>query len=480
MFVTAENVLPTPPYKKGDMWICPSYTNWVDMGGKPTPINYIKETFYCETERKSGDSASFGDWKVMYDQTSSHLEVLKEAIKIWVEQESNIGKKISSGIDVLADSVTIKTKSGDNVTFIKTENGKITLNSDLIDLSGVEIDLNGKTIDLTTDNIKIKSTNFEVANDGTITAKAGNIGGYEITPTGIRYFEQSTGYQVNLSNRGIWFGQTASTERMTSISADGKITAIDADLTGKITATSGKIANMDIAPTEVSYQQQSENGVYFSFGYDGIKAGYMTAEGKGFKPVTTTTIGKDGSITAPNVVFNKDGSGHVAGGKIAWHTDGSLDVVGMNAVNGTFYGIVKANLFFSTIKKNISSGHHINPEQDASNMYWWDYDHIRANGSHWIYLPDATLYEGIEFTFYWILGSSQTPKYLYVSGINGQNIVIVNKSLTKLENNNIVDYAILNGTSREDTRFRCLPNTLTKVKAINGKWYIIEGHTTEE
>ena len=133
-----------------------------------------------------------------------------------------------------------------------------------------------------------------------------------------------------------------------------------------------------------------------------------------------------------------------------------------------------------TIKKNTSSGHHINPEQDASNMYWWDYDHVSANGSHWIYLPDATLYEGIEFTFYWICGSSQTLKYLYVSGINGQNIVIVNNYVTKLENNNLVDYAILNGTSREDTRFRCLPNTLTKGKAINGKWYIIEGSTTEE
>lgn len=480
VFVTAENVLPTPPYKKGDMWICPKYTHTTIVDGNATPITYKKETFVCETERKSGETALFIDWKVMYDQTSSHLEVLKDSIKFWVEQDSGVAKKIMSGIDLLAEGVKIYTKSGEKINLISVGEDGIKINASLIDIDVPEFTLSGKTIDLTADDIKIKSTNFEVTKDGTITAKAGNIGGYEITSTGIRYFEESTGYQVNLSNRGIWFGQTASTKRMTSISADGKITAIDADLTGKITATSGKIANMDIASTEVSYQQQAEDGGYFSFGYDGIKAGYMTAEGDGYAPVVTTTIGKDGSITAPNVEFKKDGSGHVAGGKIAWHTDGSLDVVGMNAVNGTFFGIVKANLFFSTVKKNTSSGHHINPEQDASNMYWWDYDHVSTNSSHWIYLPDATLYEGIEFTFYWICGSLQTPKDLYVSGINGQKIVIVNNYVNKLEDNALVTYAILNGMSREDTRFRCLANTLTKVKAINGKWYIIEGSTTEQ
>lgn len=478
VFVTAENVLPTPPYKKGDMWICPRYEYKISQNSVPTI--YIKETFVCETERKSGEKALFTDWQVMYDATSSHLEVLKDSIKLWVEKDSGIAEKITSGIDLLAEGVKIYTKSGEKINLISVGGDGIKINASLIDIEVPEFTLKGKTINLTGDDITIDSDYFKVSKYGNITATAGTIGGYEINNNGIRYRNSDGSKQIWINQEQIWFGDSQSSTTFVNITAEGKITAKDVDLSGKITATSGKIANMDIASTEVSYQQQAEDGGYFSFGYDGIKAGYMTAEGDGYIPVTTTTIGKDGSITAPNVEFKKDGSGHVAGGKIAWHTDGSLDVVGMNAVNGTFYGIVKANLFFSTIKKNTTSGYYINPEQDASNMYWWDYDHVSTNGSHWIYLPDATLYEGIEIAFYWICGGSQTIKDLYVSGINGQNIVIVNNYVNKLENNAFVTYAILNGTSREDTRFRCLPNIFTKVKAINGKWYIIEGSTTEE
>ena len=393
VFVTAENVLPTPPYKKGDMWICPKYTHTTIVDGNATPITYIKETFVCETERKSGETALFTDWEVMYDKTSSHLEVLKDSIKLWVENESGLAEKIKSGIDLLAEGVKIYTKSGEEINLISVGKDGIKINASLIDIETPEFTLSGKTINLTADDIKIKSTNFEVAKDGTITAKAGNIGGYEITPTGIRYFEQSTGYQVNLSNRGIWFGQTASTERMTSISADGKITAIDADLTGKITATSGRIANMDIASTEVSYQQQAENGVYFSFGYDGIKAGYMTAEGEGFKPVTTTTIGKEGSITAPNVEFKKNGSGHVAGGNIAWNENGDVSFRG----SGTFEGMVKAkaiSLERGDIKFNYeNSRYYIDMENDPGSIF------APIHGSHeYCLLPDPNRYPGMEIT----------------------------------------------------------------------------------
>lgn len=477
VFVTAENVLPTPPYKKGDMWICPKYTHTTIVDGNATPITYIKETFVCETERKSGETALFTDWEVMYDKTSSHLEVLKDSIKLWVENESGLAEKIKSGIDLLASGVKIyHAKTEEEVNLISVGDDGIKINADIVDISG-------KNIDLTGGNITISSTNFKVSREGNIEAKGGTIGGMTITDNSFTSTSISSTFvfgKDGLSYNSKILDPITKEAPVFSVNDQGKLFCNNAEIAGKITANSGKIANMDIASTEVSYQHQSENGGYFSLGYDGIKAGYMTAEGEGFKPVTTTTIGKDGSITAPNVEFKKDGSGHVAGGKIAWHTDGSLDVVGMNAVNGTFYGIVKANLFFSTIKKNTTSGYHINPEQDASNMYWWDYDHVSANGSHWIYLPDATLYEGIEIAFYWICGSSQTPKDLYVSSINGQNIVIVNNYVNKLENNAFVTYAILNGASREDTRFRCLPNIFTKVKAINGKWYIIEGSTTEE
>ena len=352
VFVTAENVLPTPPYKKGDMWICSRYEYKISQNSVPTI--YIKETFVCETERKSGEKASFTDWEVMYDATSSHLEVLKDSIKLWVEKDSGIAEKIKSGIDLLAEGVKIyHTKSDgteEQVNLIEVGKNGIKINASLIDIEVPEFTLKGKTINLTGDDITIDSTYFKVSKYGNITATGGTIGGYTIDSNGLRYRTETGDKQVWLSQNGIWFGNSSSTTRYVDISADGKITAKDVDLSGKITANSGRIANMDIASTEVSYQQQAEDGGYFSFGYEGIKAGYMTAEGVGFKPVTTTTIGKDGSITAPNVEFKKDGSGHVAGGNIAWDKDGNASFRGeIQASGGSFMSEDKENMRKTTI-----------------------------------------------------------------------------------------------------------------------------------
>lgn len=336
VFITAENVLPTPPYKKGDMWICPKYTHTTIVDGNATPITYIKETFVCETERKSGETALFTDWEVMYDKTSSHLEVLKDSIKLWVENESGLAEKIKSGIDLLASGVKIyHAKTGEEVNLISVGDDGIKINADIVDISG-------KNIDLTGGNITISSTNFKVSREGNIEAKGGTIGGMTITDNSFTSTSISSTFvfgKDGLSYNSKILDPITKEAPVFSVNDQGKLFCNNAEIAGKITANRGKIANMDIASTEVSYQEQSEGGVYFSFGYDGIKAGYMTAEGVGFKPVTTTTIGKDGSITAPNVEFKKDGSGHVAGGNIAWGKDGSASFRGeVNAERGKFRG----------------------------------------------------------------------------------------------------------------------------------------------
>lgn len=418
VFVTAENVLPTPPYKKGDMWICPSYTNWVDMGGEPTPINYIKETFFCVNEKGSSGTASFSDWQVMYDQTSSHLEVLKDSIKFWVEQDSDIAEKIKSGIDLLAEGVKIYTKSGEKINLISVGKDGIKINADLIKIDAGELDIKSQLAKFTTNELEIISTYFKVDKDGRITATAGSIGGYEITEHGIKYVDNTTGNQVNLNELGIYFGQTASTVRMTSISADGKITAIDADLTGKITATSGKIANMDISIEEVSYKQQSENGGYFSFSYDGIKAGYMTANesGDGYNPVVTTTIGKDGTITAPNVEFNKDGSGHVAGGNIAWDKDGNASFRGeVNAERGKFRGslALQSNPIPDQADIELSF-------ETGFNFSGCNYAPVPSSASSYVQvlrLPTGTEYEGVRCVI------ENTAKVTQTTTIDGKTMM---------------------------------------------------------
>lgn len=346
VFVTSKDTLPKPPYKVGDMWICPSYTNTVNIDGNPTPINYIKETFVCVNERKSGETASFDDWQVMYDETSSHLELLKDSIKLWVENNSGLAEKIKSGIDLLAEGVKIYTKSGEEINLISVGDDGIKINADLVDISG-------KNIDLTGDNITISSTNFKVSKEGNIEAKGGTIGGMTITDNGFTSTSMSSTFvfgKDGLSYNSKILDPITKKASVFSVNDQGRLFCNNAEIAGKITATSGKIANMDIASTEVSYQQQAEDGGYFSFGYDGIKAGYMTAEGDGYTPVATTTIGKDGTITAPNVEFNKDGSGHVAGGNIAWDKDGNASFRGeIQASGGSFMSEDKENMRKTTI-----------------------------------------------------------------------------------------------------------------------------------
>lgn len=166
------------------------------------------------------------------------------------------------------------------------------------------------------------------------------------------------------------------------------------------------------------------------------------------------------------------------------NTDGSIEAKYAKFTDAEITGIIRSNLFYSRVKKNAPQNYHIDPTTEAYSTFYWDYDaitgNISAGGSHWIYLPDATTYDGIEFTFRWNCPNGSILKYLYVSGINNQKIVITDNYINTQINGQYVTLPILDGRSREDASFYCLPNQQTKVKAIGGKWHLIEGSTTEE
>ena len=215
---------------------------------------------------------------------------------------------------------------------------------------------------------------------------------------------------------------------------------------------------------------------------------------------------KDGKFVAADgkAVFDPSGDVTLCGGNAKFDKNGNTTISNLTAKSGKFTGEVnatsgkfkgevqatggefngtlKANLFCSKVKKNAETGYHIDPLKEACNVFYWEYDAINVAGgrSHWIYLPDATKYEGIEFCFMWTCGASQLLKYLYVSGINNQLINITDN----YENITIngISYAvqIINGRNRTDTRFYCLPNQYVRVKAMNGQWFILSGSTTIE
>ena len=171
------------------------------------------------------------------------------------------------------------------------------------------------------------------------------------------------------------------------------------------------------------------------------------------------------------------------------NTDGSLDVKSARMKDAEVTGVIHANLLYSSTKVNAPNKYQIDPEAEPCNMYFWEFDAIEGSWdateapySHWIYLPDATAYDGLELSFFWDRPVGKKLKYLYVSAINGQKIIFeANPYYTmKTSEGNIIDVRRFGGCSKSDTRIYCLWNTYTTLKAIAGNWYIIEGTTNEE
>lgn len=171
------------------------------------------------------------------------------------------------------------------------------------------------------------------------------------------------------------------------------------------------------------------------------------------------------------------------------NADGSLDVKSARMKDAEVTGVIHANLLYSSTKVNAPNEYQIDPEAEPCNMFFWEFDAIEGSWdateapySHWIYLPDATAYDGLELSFFWDRPVGKKLKYLYVSAINGQKIIFEDNPYytMKTSEGNIIDVRRFGGCSKSDTRIYCLWNTYTTLKAIAGNWYIIEGTTNEE
>ena len=171
------------------------------------------------------------------------------------------------------------------------------------------------------------------------------------------------------------------------------------------------------------------------------------------------------------------------------NADGSLDVKSARMKDAEVTGVIHANLLYSSTKVNAPNEYQIDPEAEPCNMFFWEFDAIEGSWdateapySHWVYLPDATAYDGLELSFFWDRPVGKKLKYLYVSAINGQKIIFEANPyyLMKTSDGSVIDVRRFGGCSKSDTRIYCLWNTYTTLKAIAGNWYIIEGTTNKE
>ena len=147
----------------------------------------------------------------------------------------------------------------------------------------------------------------------------------------------------------------------------------------------------------------------------------------------------------------------------------------MEAKNGSFGGVIKAQVVFSAVMHNPEDGYKIEPKTAPYNMYFWEQLEKKVQ---WIYLPKAKDYEGLELSFFWV-SKSWNLDYLYVSAIDNEVIYFREYHSGKV-GDDIVPYIRYTDAMKTDSRVFCLPNDVMKLKAINGAWYMIAGATTGE
>ena len=205
---------------------------------------------------------------------------------------------------------------GDNFIFnsstglLKVSGSNIQLESPTFFLGG-----NSQFISGSNGNLRIESTNFtlsqngDVSMTGTVTAEAGQIGGFAITDSAIT----GSGFFLSGSATGNQFFISASNF---NVKANGDITASNADISGNIVAQSGTIGGFNIATD-------------------------LTA-GSGL----LTLKGSSGQITGSNVLFT---GGKISGSAIAFDVTNFVAKGDTVEISGSNFHLLNGNITASNV-----------------------------------------------------------------------------------------------------------------------------------
>ena len=164
--------------------------------------------------------------------------------------------EIKQTTDSISSVVSNKVGNNEIISKINQSSETVGINANKIKLSANNVldILSGNTINLKTKNIKIESNNFSVDENGNIVAKSGTIGGWTVNSEAIFNGkglgqEGSVGMSCKIDDWAFWAGNG-----VFKVSPSGALTATNATITGKITASSGAIGGAQI----------DGNGLYFN------------------------------------------------------------------------------------------------------------------------------------------------------------------------------------------------------------------------
>ena len=199
-----------------------------------------------------------------------------------VKADTITGNQILAG-SITADKIaTDAIKSHNYISSGGTQGSFLNLGDGSFTSPNLSWDSNG--------NLIAKNANLS----GQITATKGTIGKYEITDQWLTTGSGSTCTGIG-GNQAFWAGGEDSNSAPFRVGYDGKLTSSNADITGTITATNGKIGRYDITSTYLMTNSGSN-----ASGIGGNQAFWAGAEDSNSAPFR---VGYDGVLWAENAAI---------------------------------------------------------------------------------------------------------------------------------------------------------------------------------
>lgn len=298
-----------------------------------------------------------------------------------IKTDTITGNQILAG-SITADKIaTDAIKSRNYISSGGTQGSFLNLKDGSFTSPNLSWDANG--------NLIAKNANLS----GKITATDGSIGKFKITDQWLVTGSGSTCAGLGGSDQAFWAGAANSTVAPFRVGYDGSFTSSNADISGKITATNGKIGRYDITSTYLMTNSGSN-----ASGIGGDQAFWAGAEDSNSAPFR---VGYDGVLWAENAAIR----GSIETGNLGDEGDTVSIINGHIGIQGTSNNV---EIYSTGFKFGIDGDYYLESVSDGvkcyRNLYATD---LKASG--WLYAGEvhssgAVVIASDSESFYWAHG----------------------------------------------------------------------------
>lgn len=355
------------PNKATNIWYATRVT-----GSETAPSIHVKTTITTSTATKQ--------FRIFLQSNGYYFEGTTKIRNLSVRRMYG-GTLIVDG-SITADKIaTDAIKSRNYISSGGTQGSFLNLSDGSFQSPNLSWDANG--------NLIAKNANLS----GKITATDGSIGKFKITDQWLITGSGSTCAGLGGSGQAFWAGAENSTVAPFRVGYDGSFTSSNADISGKITATNGKIGRYDITSTYLMTNSGSN-----ASGIGGNQAFWAGAEDSNSAPFR---VGYDGVLWAENAAIR----GSIETGNLGDEGDTVVIMNGHIGIQGTSNNV---EIYSTGFKFGIDGDYYLESVSDGvkcyRNLYATD---LKASG--WLYAGEvhssgAVVIASDSESFYWAHG----------------------------------------------------------------------------